>query len=494
MKRIKKKWIIIGIIIFIIIGYFIVANFLKKPLDNFITEKAIRGQVLQEISETGSIKATESVSMGFKTMGKIAKINVTVGDNVKKGNILAELDLNQSSAQLQSAEATLRASQQQYEKLLNGLTEGDIKVYQDDVVASKYDLQAAYDSSLNTLNDAYTKIYNAYTAAVSVRNSSFSAIDQNSTRVSDSVNSINSNMQDIKTYLVGDIDNAITHMIIVLGNISNDLKIIRDQCDEGIYYSKVSSTDKTTLDAQKGYINTASASVTSSQKSINLYKIALRESQDILILKTTKPRAEDINISQSQIDQAKANIYLYQSQISDAYLRSPINGKITNVNAKRGEVASPSEPIINLLSSDPFQIRANIYEQDIVNVKLGDLVLINLVAFPKQTFEGKIIAIEPAEKIIDNVVYYEVAIDFLNQPNAIKSGMTADIVIITNDKNNVLRVSKNAVENINGKDMLQVITKGKVESRQVTIGLEGNNYVEVLAGLNEGEDVVIGKK
>jgi len=493
MIKIKRKWIIIAAVILIIIGYFVITNLLKKPSDSYVTEKAVKGVVLQEISETGSVRATESVSLGFKSMGKIAKINVAVSNIVKKGDILAELDLSQSSAQLQAAKAALEASQHQYDKLLNGLTEGDIKTYQDAVDSARHDLQAAYDSSQNTLNDAYTKIYNAYTVVTSLQNNYFSSMDQSSVRVQDGRNDININMQSVKNY-IGDNDSAVSSMIIALDNISNDLKIIREQCDEGVYYFRVSAADKTILDTQKGYINTASTSVTTSQQSINSYKIALQRAEDNLALKTANPRSEDVNISQSQIDQAQANVNLYQSQISDAYLRSPIDGRVTNVNAKRGEVASPSVPIINLLSSDPFQIKVNIYEQDIVNVKIGDIVSINLVAFPKQNFEGKVIAIDPAEKIVDNVVYYEVTIDFPNQPQDAKSGMTADIVIKTNSKDGVLRIPKNAMENIDGKDILQIITKGKVEDRQILAGLEGNDYVEVLSGLNEGDEVVVGKK
>ncbi len=494
MIKIKRKWIIIGVIVLIIVGYFVVNGFLKKPADGYITEKAVKGEVLQEISETGSVKATESVSMSFKSIGKIVKINVAVGNNVKKGDILVQLDSSQSSAQLQSAKAALEASQRQYDKLLNGLTKEDIKIYQDAVTLAKHDLQSAYDSSLNTLSDAYIKIYNAYTKAASLQNDYFSAMDQNGIKVSESRNDINSNMQDIKNELDGDIDTALSHMLLVLDNVSNDLKIIREQCDEGIYYSRVLATDKASLDTQKGYINTALTNVTTSQQDINSYKIALQKAEDNLALKTATPRQEDINIYRSEVDQAQANVNLYQSQLNDAYLRSPIDGKITDVNAKTGEVVSASEAIINLLSSDPFQIKVNIYEQDIVNVKLGDPVSIDLVAFPKQTFEGKVIASDPGEKIVDNVVYYEVTIDFPNQPEGIKSGMTADIVIKTNSKENVLRVPKNAIENIDGKNMLQVITNNKVEDRQITAGLEGNDYVEVLSGLNEGEEVVTSKK
>jgi HlyD family secretion protein len=67
-------------------------------------------------------------------------------------------------------------------------------------------------------------------------------------------------------------------------------------------------------------------------------------------------------------------------------------------------------------------------------------------------------------------------------------------VIKTNNKEDVLRIPKNAMENIDGKDILQIITNGKVEDRQITAGLEGNDYVEVLSGLNEGDEVIVGKK
>ena len=493
--RISKTWLVILIIVLAIAGYFVVKSFLKNPTDAYITEKVSTGEILQEISETGSIKATENLSLSFKSAGKISKIYVAVGDDVKKGDILAELDPSQSSAQLQNAQAALEAARRQYDKLLNGLTQEDVKTYQNAVDSAKNDLQSAYESSLNTLNDAYTKIYNAYTTIVSLQSSYFSSSDQQGIKVADARNDISSNMQNIKTYLDGkDIDTAISKMITVLDNVYNDLKIIREQSDDGIYYSKVSSTDKTSLDTQKGYINTASASVTSAQQDVKAYKIALQKAEDNLSLETAAPRPEDINIYQAQVNQAQANVNLYQSQMGDAYLRSPIDGKIIDVNAKRGEVASPSVSLINLLSSEPFQIKVNIYERDIVNVKIDNLVKITLVAFPKQTFGGKVILINPGEKIVDNVVYYEVTVDFPNQPEGIKSGMTADIVIETNRKDNVLRVPNNIVENIGGIDTVQVANNGKIEDRQITTGLEGNDYVEVISGLSEGDKVITGKK
>ncbi len=500
--KISRTWFIILAIIFVIAGYFIISSAFKSPLDSYVTEKVSAGEVLQEVSETGSVKSTNDISLGFKTTGKISRIYVAAGNNIKPGDILAELDSSQTSAQLQNAKAALDVANNQYNKLLNGLTLEDIKIYEDAVSSATHDLNSADDSALNTLNDVYTKIYNAYAAVTTIQSSYFSTSDQEGIKVQDARKNINDNLQNVKTYLdsaqksqtSSNIDSAISRVILSLNNIYADLNIIRNQCDLGIYYTKVSSADKTILDNQRGYINTATASVTTSQQDVASYKIALQTAKDNLALKTASARPEDIDIYKAQVSQAEANVNLYQSQLSDNYLRSPINGRITKVNAKGGEIISPNESVINLLSSEPFQIKVDIYEQDIVNVKVADKVNITLVAFPKQIFEGKVLLIDPAEKIVDNVVYYEVTIDFPGQLESVKSGMTADIVIQTNKKENVLRVPKSVVENIDGKEFLQIVNKGNIENREVTTGLEGNDYYEIISGLLEGDTIITGKR
>ena len=116
------------------------------------------------------------------------------------------------------------------------------------------------------------------------------------------------------------------------------------------------------------------------------------------------------------------------------------------------------------------------------------------MAFPKQTFDGKVLLIDPAETIIDNVVYYEVTIEFPNQPDGIRSGMTSDITIEANKKDNVLRIPKNAVVQIDGTETAQVMKGSKIENRTITAGLEGNDYFEVTSGLTGGDEIITGKK
>mgnify|MGYP001591355373 CR=1 FL=1 len=500
--RISKTWIVIIIIILATVGYYVVKSVLKSPTEGLVSERVQKGEVLQEVSETGSVQAADNIALGFKTVGKVEGINVKVGDAVKKGQILVSIDANQLNMQLKNYQAALDVANAQYQKLLNGYTLEDIKTYQIARDSAKNDLENEYASAINTISDSYLKIYNSYTAVTTIKNNYFSGADQSSIKVQDGRDDMNVKMQSVKTSMDiaqtsrtnSDIDSAVSKTLLSLSDIYEDLRTIRIQCDTDSYYAKVSSADKTTIDTQKTNINTSIASVTTSKNNIESYKISLQKAEDNLALRKAGPRQEDVDVYLAQIKQAEADVNLYQAQIRDAYLRSPVDGKITKINVKIGEVVSANNPVINLLSLNPFQIQVYIYEQDIVNVKIGNRTKVNLVPFPKETFEGEVSSIDPAETIIDNVVYYKTTIDFSNQPEGIKSGMTADIAIQTNRKENVVRVPRNAVEVLDGKTIAQIVEKGKVQDREIVVGLEGNDYYEVLSGLTENNEIITGKR
>ncbi len=500
--NISKTWLIIIVIILLVVGYYSVKQLLKDPTEGYILEKVDRGEVVQEISETGSVQATDNISLGFKALGKIESIKVFVGQEVTKGQILASLDINQLNQQLKNYQAALDVAKAQYQKLVNGYTQEDIKVYEDARDSAKQNLAGAYSSAINTIIDTYTKSYNALNAVDDIQDSYFSLVDQPGIRVIENRDKIQKNVNEIKKYLdavnsdpsQNNIDNAISEITKFLQEISSSLKIVRETVDEGTYFFDVSSTDKTSLDTQKGYINTAITNITSSQQSISSYKIALQSAESNLALRNAEPRQEDVDVYLAQIRQAEANVSLYQAQIYDAYLRSPLDGKITKINAKAGEIVSSSQAVVNLLSSNPFQIKVDVYEQDVVKLKVDNEVEVTLIAFPREPLLGKVVSIDPAEKIVDQVVYYEVTIDFSNDIDGIRSGMTADLIIKTDKKGDVLRVPKNAVESIEGKDMVEIVNNGQVEERQIEVGLEGDDYFEIISGLQEGEEVVTGRR
>jgi multidrug efflux pump subunit AcrA (membrane-fusion protein) len=123
---------------------------------------------------------------------------------------------------------------------------------------------------------------------------------------------------------------------------------------------------------------------------------------------------------------------------------------------------------------------------------IGNPVDISLVAFPDKVFTGKVRMIDPAQKLVNEVVYYEATIDFDQIPEGLRPGMSADLTIKTASRQNVLLVSTDAIQTKDGKTFVQVSKNGKSEEREIQIGLQGSQgFTEVISGLTDGEKVVL---
>jgi len=183
-----------------------------------------------------------------------------------------------------------------------------------------------------------------------------------------------------------------------------------------------------------------------------------------------------------------------ENQIEDTVLRSPVDGQVTKINKRVGEQVQPmlKDPVISLLPVAPFEVEVDIYEEDIVKINVGNSVDIVLTPFPDEILKGKVVSIDPVEKLIEGVVYYEITIDFEDPPEKLKPGMTADVIIKTASRENVLVIPEEAIEKKDGKVIVQVFIGKTPQEREIEIGLIGSDdMVEVISGLKEGEEVVI---
>jgi len=530
---------IIGIIVIVSLLIVIASKTIfKKAEDGFVFAEAKIANVVQEVSETGQVKKGEQIELSFKTSGVLEKIYVEIGEEIKEKDILAKLEGVQLNIQLAEAQASLELYQAQFDKLLAGATSEEIQVSQtsvdnaqislnnaeqtlEDIKAQgQEDLESAYEDALNVLDDSYLKISNSLNVADLVQRTYFNISDQESITVRENRDKIQTSLDEIEPYLNTakstqenqDIDSALSQIKQALNNTSDALKVIRDICETINYQNVVSSTDKTSLDTQRGYINTALTSIINSQQTISSTKLtnsvdintyqakvdtgqgSLRSAQDSLAKLVAPPRQEDVSLYQAQVKQAKAKVWLLQKQIEDTVLKAPISGQVIAINRRVGELvqSASKDAVITILPTDPFKVEVDIYEEDVAKMDIGNPVDIFLVAFPEEKLNGKIISIDPAEKMIDGVVYYEVSISLEQSLSGIKPGMTADLIITTNVRENVLTIPKKALRKKNGKTIIQILEQNQVIEREIEIGLKGtNDLVEVISGLKQGEQIIL---
>ncbi len=536
-----NKKIIIALIV-IISAVIVYQISFKKSEPEYTLAEAKIDTLVQEISETGVVKKGEKVELSFESSGRITAVNINVGDIVKAGQTLASLETSKLQIQLQEAAAALELSQAELNKLLSGASAEAIRVAQTTVdnaqvslentqqneqnvkIIAQENIEQDYEDALNSLDSAYLKIYNAYNEIDSLQRTYFSSNDQESIAVKGNKTTVENAMLQVEPYIIAaktsgkneSIDTALIEAKNALNSIYNALEAAREICEKITYRDTVSSTDKTALDTQKTNINTSLTSIISAQQTTASTKLAnasnittaesstataqgvLKSAQDNLALTTASPRQEDIVLYQAKIQRAQANVALLQNQIGKATLFCPINGQVVEADKKVGEIVQPTEIIVALLPSVPFEIETDIYEEDVVKINIGNPVDIFLIAFPDQIFKGNVMSVDPAEKLTDGIVYYKITISLEGIPSLtelfdkVKPGMTADLIIKTAQKENVLVIPEEAVQKKDDKVFVEVLRNGKIEEKEIEIGFLGSNdMIEIVSGLQTGEQIIL---
>ncbi len=533
--KISKRGIILLVILLLVLALtvWISSRNNNNNLELFTVQK---GTVQSRVEETGTVKKGERIDLSFKVSGRIEDVSVSAGDKVAKGEVLASIDNSGTYYQLQQAKANLELAQAELKKLLAGASKEEIQVAKTQVSSAEnvlesekqdlknvqkdaeQDLTAVYEDSYNTLDDAYLVLYNAYVIVDSIQRTYFINNDIDSVEVRNARTELNNSLIEMKSYLdlletglvYGDVDTTLAVFKKELSEAKDYLSTIKNISEKPVWRDDISSTDKTSLDTSRSNVITIFSEVVNAEQSISSTKItnqtnidtaksavskaedSLDSAKDNLALVLAGPTDEEVELYEAKVESAQAEVNRLTQLLSDTKLRSPVDGEVIEVHKHRGEVVSATTPIFTILPDQKLNVEVDIYEEDVVKIEVGDQVLIDLVAFPDKTFSGVVTFIEPAEKLVDQVVYYETKLGFDDVPDKIKPGMTADVSIITDSREGVLIIPDSAVYKSNGKDIVKVYKAGEIEEREVTIGLKGtDNNDEVVSGLQLGEQVVV---
>lgn len=206
-----------------------------------------------------------------------------------------------------------------------------------------------------------------------------------------------------------------------------------------------------------------------------------------------KPVYEAGGISTQQIDQAKAALDVQREVVANLKknieLRSPITGVVTARNNEAGDLFM-NQPILHVMQINPLKVIANIPEQFFPDVKIGMPVELKLEIFPDKTFSGKVSLIYPALDAATRTFTVEVSVP--NAGETLRPGMFARTIFNMGSKEGVM-VPDVAVQKQVGSSerYLYVIKEGKAERRRVTLGRQSGSQIDILSGVEEGEEVAV---
>jgi HlyD family secretion protein len=504
------KWKIIATIVALFCVIWLIFHFAGGNQSQYQTVSVKRGTITEIVSVTGATTPVHSLSLGFENSGRISAVYRDIGAHVNAGDAIAQLDTQDLQAQFAQAKASVDAQIATLKKLQAGPTPQNVAVSQTALAAAKQTLANAYLGVNNTLAAAYAEANDAVRNQLSAF---FSQAESNNPQLTFSVtdsqlannigvervranyelNAWQAELQALSPTVSPEtldiaLQNAVVHMAAIKNLVVDSMTAVVDAVSLS---ASTASAYKTSATTALTDANTAVTSVTTVVQNIASQKAAVSQAQAALNLTLAGSTQDDIDAQQAQVEQAQANLQSIQVKISNSSLVSPIDGTITTQNAKAGEIATAGVSLVSIISSSNLEIDANVPEVDIGKVNVGNPVDITLDAFPGETFTGKVFYINPGQTIVSGVVDYLVKISFDKADSRMKSGLTANLNIKAQTKNNAFILPQYAVIQNSSGSFVEILESGAPKQIPVTLGIQDQSgNIEIASGVTEGEQVV----
>ena len=170
-------------------------------------------------------------------------------------------------------------------------------------------------------------------------------------------------------------------------------------------------------------------------------------------------------------------------------LNSPIDGIVVERNATVGASVGTDANLFKIIDLSHVWIDADVFERDLPRVRTGQDVKLTVTAFPQSTFSGKVILINSVVDPETRTV--KVRTEVANPDGRLKPDMFANVQIVTDVNRAAISIPQSAVLNDDGKTIVFVAEGNAYKKRQVQAGIQNNDRVEIVDGLNAGDKVVV---
>ena len=190
---------------------------------------------------------------------------------------------------------------------------------------------------------------------------------------------------------------------------------------------------------------------------------------------------------QRNLDSLREAVAKAETMSKGLEIRAPMDGILSDIKAIDGEFVSDGSQLFTVSSRKNY-VRGEVNEEDIGEVKVGMPAILQMYAYRTRQFKASVTSIVPTAD--PDTQRYTVLLDLQNPPENLLAGMTGEMNIITGRHENALLVPTRAVL----VDQVFRVKLGVVEKRTVKIGYRTLEFSEVLAGLKEGDHVVVSEQ
>lgn len=208
------------------------------------------------------------------------------------------------------------------------------------------------------------------------------------------------------------------------------------------------------------------------------YKIALSRYQDSL---------EEIRNRQGLLAQRRSEVALAKQQLADTFVYSPLDGVVQEKRASVGEYLAAGAPVVDVVRIDPLRLRVDVPERESHAIKMGQTVRVTVEGDP-DSYLGFIKRLSPTISEQNRVLSVEADV---RNSGRLRPGAFVKAEIVTNQTNTAVTVPPGALVTFAGIDKVIIIEGGKALEKPVTVGRRGTDWVEIKAGVNVGQMVIV---
>jgi HlyD family secretion protein len=412
------------------------------------TGEVIRGDLDITIPTSGNVVTEQRTELQFEIPGIVAAVDVAVSDRVTAGQELARLETEDLERSVQQAEIALDQAQLNLDVLREPADPEDVRL-------AELAVQDAAQS-------------------MAVAQASMEAAEAQGGRNVRVAQEAAEDTQEAYESLLETIDTYDLHPSHAAGmNAANQ----EAQGNVGITQVRA---DQQLQQARSQWLAAYSA-----------YEQAVHNLETL----QEPPDADKVRQAELQIEQAELNLESAQETLASAILEAPFDGVVAAVNLQEGVPAPTGRPAIVLLDDTSYFVDVTVDEMDISAVAVGQTAEVTLDAYPDTPLPGtveRIATVPSASGLGGGIVAYDLRVRLTDTDGlAVRDGMTANLVLQTERVEDVLLVPAWAVRTDQETGEVYVYRMaGEVPQRvNVTTGARNEDYIEIIAGLAEGDVV-----
>lgn len=503
----KRRWPKVVIAVLLVLAalfFFVIRPMLgagKELLAGaYLTSTAQMQEMTVSVSSTGTIQPIDSYNVSGMVTGEVLEAPFEVGDQVEKGDVLYRIDPGSAETALQQAQLSVQQAQLNYDSIVDGLNPKasgagvvqKLHVKKGDLVSAGSPIADISDTSTMTFTVPFQS---ADAQRIAVGSSAQVTLAGTLETLTGTVESVaNADLVGNGGALVRQVKIRVQNPGALTTSTTATAKVGSIACaGSGTFEANLTQTVVATGSGEVVSLNVSAGSRVSAGQ----------------VLATLGGSSAQTSLENASISLQNAQLSLQNAQdaLDNYTITAPISGTVIEKNFKAGDTidnnsltaAGGTLAVLYDMSTLTFEMKID--EKDINKVQVGQEVTITADAVEGVTFSGVVDTVNINGTTVSGQTNYPVTV-VINDPQDLKPGMNVSADIIVERAGTVLCVPVDAVNRGSDKPTVQVAQEGaldengnvvdpsKLETREVTLGRNDNDNIEITSGLSEGEIVV----